>query len=177
MIRLIVGGALLGLLLAHAGPHATGVVVLGGAAVAAWALLGGRGSRTATGHAHGHGRALLRHEGGHIHAAGQIGARVTSATVSNGSGLVELHRADVARMTSQQYIAFMRTGRYAGGSTVGCSGDDRNIREEKARMRAAGATPAEVRAVERAADSDARRYARSGRVDHWADKLGERGRL
>lgn len=132
--------------------------------------------RIAAGHSHGAGKMLLRHEGGHLAAASKIGVRVTSATVSKDSGLVSLHRKDVARMSPRDYMAFMLSGRAAAGS-VGCSADLANVRDEQKRMRKAGASAAEVRAAVRAAESDARRIGRSGAVDKWASRLGERGKL
>lgn len=132
--------------------------------------------RIVAGHSHGAGKMLLRHEGGHLAAAAKIGVRVTSATVSKDSGLVSLHRADVARMSSRDYMAFMLSGQAAAGS-VGCSADMANVRAEQKRMRDAGATPAEVRAAVRGAKSDANRYGRSSAAAKWASRLGERGKL
>nr|WP_168172089.1 hypothetical protein [Pseudonocardia sp. AL041005-10] len=179
MTQTVGGAAVAGLVLLAAGRTVPGVVTLGLAVAVLVLVSRARAAlaRPAVGHAHGAGRALLRHEGGHLHAASKVGARVRSATVSKDSGLVELHRADVDRMSSRQYMAFMKAGRAAAGSAVGCSADDANVRDERRRMSRSGMSAAEIRRVERQADGDARSWARSGQVDRWADRLGERGRL
>lgn len=149
----------------------------------AWLIVGGRagsrvasGNRVRAGHAHGRGRALVRHEGGHLVAADTIGVRVTRAEVRNGEGVVQLHRKDVDRMSSRDYMAFMKTGEAVSGRG-GCSSDRANVAAERDRMRAAGATPAQIRRTERLATGDANRYAASPQVDRWADRLAARGRL
>lgn len=173
MTRLVVGGALLGLLLAHGGGGLVVLLLLG---AGVWALLarsGGSG-RIAVGHAHGVGRTLLRHEGGHV-----VGAKATnnfrSAWVRPDSGFVRLR--DPEKLTPVQYMAFCKVGEKAAGTSAGCSGDRRNVREEKARLRAQGHTEADIRKAERVADRLAARWAASPDVDRWADRLDERGQL
>ncbi|MBP2370249.1 hypothetical protein [Pseudonocardia parietis] len=175
MTRLVVGGVVAGLLLAHGGG---GLVVLLLLAAAVWMILGrlggARGGRVAVGHSHGVGRTLLRHEGGHV-----VGAKATNnfrkARVSKHEGLVTLR--DPEKLTPAQYMAFCKVGEVAAGTGEGCSADRRNYREEIGRLKAQGKTPAEIRKEQRIADKLADRWASHPDVDHWADRLDERGRL
>lgn len=179
----------LGLFLAAAGWV---IYTAGGTQVGGWTILIGLGvlalrfrpgrgaagaGRIAVGHSHGAGRPLLRHEGNHVHTARSEGVRIVSATVTTSSGLVTMHRGDVERMSSRAYLAFMYAGKAAAGTAVGCSADMANVRDERRRMQAAGLTGAEVRKIDSLAQADAERYARSSKVDKYADRLGERGRL
>lgn len=133
--------------------------------------------RVAAGHAHGHGRTLLRHESGHIVAAEQTGTRVKKIHLGVlGDSYVQLNRQDAENMSPRDYMAFMLSGRYAAGTGAGCSSDDKQVKVERDRLRRHGWSPAQVRREVRQAESDARRYARSGRVDYWADRL-DKGKL
>lgn len=134
--------------------------------------------RGVVGHAHGYGRTVLRHEGGHLTAAAEIGARVRSARVFwSGGGEVRLARTDAENMSARDYVAFMRAGRYAAGTGAGCSHDDAQVELEQARLVHNGARPAKARRIVEQGDADARRYGRSAQVDVYADRLGEKGRL
>lgn len=174
MTRLVVGAALLGLLLAHGGAGLVVVLLLG---VGVWALFvrGGEGQgRVAVGHAHGTGRKILVHEGGHM-----VGAKAMKnfekARVTRHDGYVRLR--DAEKLTPAQYMAFCEVGEKAAGTPEGCSADRRNYKAEIRRLKAQGKTPAEIRKEKRAADKLSNGWAASPDVDKWADKLGEKGRL
>lgn len=133
-------------------------------ALFALSRLGGRGGRVAEGHSHG-GKVRL-HEGAHYAAAVKMGAPVKATKVSDGGGFVQLRNPD--KLTPRQYMAFMYAGEAAAGGS-GCSADRANIRQEKARMRSAGMSEAEIRRTERLAWSDAKTYARH--ADRYGAKL------
>ncbi|MDN5917935.1 MAG: hypothetical protein L0I76_23045 [Pseudonocardia sp.] len=182
MIRLGLSLAVVGWVIYTAGGTQVGgwAIVLG-LGILAVRFRPGRGAagagRITVGHSHGAGRPLLRHEGNHVHTARSEGVRVVSATVTPSSGLVKMHRGDVERMSSRAYLAFMYAGKAAAGTAVGCSADRANVRAERRRMQGAGLTTAEVRKIDALAQADAARYARSSKVDKYADRLGERGQL
>lgn len=171
MTRLIVGGAILGLLLAHAGSSAAGVLVLGGAAVAIWALAGRRpagrlaGGRAVMSHGHGTQRIISRHEAGHAAAARALGGRVRSMRMWKDGGEVQ---ATLPTSDPQAAITFWRAGRYAAGTGAGCSADDGFVRRELRDV------PRADRArVRRDADRDARRIVRqrAGEIRRTAARL------
>lgn len=136
-------------------PRAGAVAVV---AVAVWAVAartGGRSGagRAVVGHAHGTTRIIARHEAGHVAAARATGGRVVSATAGRGEGLVRAQLPSV-----QAHLTFLRAGRYAAGTSAGCSADrqaERAVLREVPRGERAG--------VMRDADADARRIVRQHR--------------
>lgn len=168
--RLVVGGAIVGLLLAHAGESAAGVLVLGGLVVAVWALAGRTSGRPAAGRAmvgYGHGtqRLISRHEAGHAAAARALGGRVRRVEVWKDGGLTSV---TLPRDDPQDAITFWRAGRHAAGTGAGCSDDDRLIRRELRRVPSADRSR-----VRRDADRDARRIVRrsAGPIRKEANRL------
>ncbi|MBP2370678.1 hypothetical protein [Pseudonocardia parietis] len=158
MSRLIVGGVILGILVAHAGPHTAGILGLGCIAITVWALAGRtRGGRAASGRAvmgHGHGtqRLISRHEAGHAAAARALGGRVRSMRMWKDGGMVQ---ATLPTSDPQAAITFWRAGRHAAGTGTGCGADDDLVRRELRSV------PRADRArVRRDADRDARRIVR-----------------
>lgn len=147
------------------------VVVVGLLALLAKAGGGGRAAtgRMVSGHAHGPSRTIARHEAGHVAAVRAVGGRVVSANADADGGLVRAVVPDV-----RASVTFLRAGRYAAGTSRGCSGDEASIRAELRDV-----PRSERGRLLREADRDARRIVRqhAGQIRRDAATLGRRGTL
>lgn len=193
MSRLILGGIILGVLVANANSDAAGVLVLGGLVVVVWALWGRSGKaprlprfgrqrvfRVYTQGSHGP-RAAANHEGGHFAMANQLGWRTGAVRIfSDGSGYTEVYIPADAQ--PYEIVALSVAGGVAEGSTVGCGGswwptpgsDNWN------KVRALRGVPADERARERRRGEQLARstvggWFFDGGVSRYADRIQKEG--
>lgn len=175
MTRLVVGGAIVGLLVAHAGGHAAGVLLLGGLVVGAWAFAarGRAAARSTARTVHfdaGEWKVAAAHEAGHLAAFKAAGGRNLRGRIyRDGSGWAS---ADLPPDVSvQDDVAIDYAGGYGAGEWTGCGSDLAG-----ARKRLGGVGWFQRGSIE----ADARRLARKsvggGRTDRYRQRLERTGR-